>query len=935
VPPWIGSPRVPFALGILLAALSSSALGQDRAWTRQFGTAERESVEAVAADGFGHVYVGGTTAGALPGQQSKGGSDGFLAQYDVTGNQVWLTQFGTGTDDTVRGIAADPLGRIYVVGGRRTDVNGPPTFQAYIALYDVSGNQLWLQRLEDAITTSISAVVADDTGAYVGGSTSTRTNGFSGLFLARFDAAGNELWMRSVVAPVRSIALDRLSGDIYAAGGIPSATIFDAVVARYDSSGTPVWARTFATVDGDSLNSIAVDSVGHIYVVGISGSIEPEAVYLIQYDTAGNQTWIREFEDIDDFPPGLSAVVTDASGNAFVVGGTGAVLFVAKYDPAGNRLWARQFPNASGRAASIDETNALYIGADSFYGASPIGDQDAVVARLVEPASPFSTADIGEPGASGSAEFAGGRVTVRAAGRDIWGTADAFSWTSTQVAGDFDAVVRVTSVEHVHDWTKAGLMIRQALSPDAPHVFLFATPTPVNGIAFQRRRAEGDSTVHTSGPAMAPPAWLKLSRRGNTVHAWSRASAAEPWTFVGTDASGAFGPTLFVGLAVTSHRDGVLATATFEDLSISPAEVVPFADIGDVGAPGSADFDGTTFIVRGSGADIWSTADAFGWTSGRFAGDFDAIAQVTSLADVHQWTKAGVMIRANSSPSAPHMSLFVTPANGLAFQRRLASGGATTHTAGPAVTAPVWLKLSRRGDTVYAAYRVSRTDPWTLIASDRSASIASPLLVGLAVTSHARGTIATATFEHVDVDVVSLLSSTVTNIGDVGIPGKVETDTIATRITASGHDIWGTADAFSYQSRHWTGDGVVTARVLAFDAAHPWAKAGVMFRQSVDADAPHAMVIVSAQQGVSLQYRDVRGGRSFQAGNVAGAAPAWVRLTRRGDQFIGEMSVDGVAWTTIGSVTLPMAFEVRVGLAVTSHDNAASATAAFDDVAIE
>jgi hypothetical protein len=47
------------------------------------------------------------------------------------------------------------------------------------------------------------------------------------------------------------------------------------------------------------------------------------------------------------------------------------------------------------------------------------------------------------------------------------------------------------------------------------------------------------------------------------------------------------------------------------------------------------------------------------------------------------------------------------------------------------------------------------------------------------------------------------------------------------------------------------------------------------------------------------------------------------------------MSVDGVAWTTIGSVTLPMAFEVRVGLAVTSHDNAASATAAFDDVAIE
>jgi regulation of enolase protein 1 (concanavalin A-like superfamily) len=368
-------------------------------------------------------------------------------------------------------------------------------------------------------------------------------------------------------------------------------------------------------------------------------------------------------------------------------------------------------------------------------------------------------------------------------------------------------------------------------------------------------------------------------------------------------------------------------------LSISPAEVVPFADIGDVGAPGSADFDGTTFIVRGSGADIWSTADAFGWTSGRFEGSFDVIAQVTSITDVHQWTKAGLMIRANSSPSAPHVSLFVTPANGIAFQRRLASGGATTHTAGPMVTAPVWLKLSRRGDTVYAAYRVSRTDPWTLLGSDRSASIASPLLVGLVVTSHAHGTIATATFDQVDV--VPLRFASFTNIGDVGIPGKVETDAIATRITASGHDIWGTADAFTYQLSHWTGDGVVTARVLSFDAAHPWAKAGVMFRQSLDADAPHAMVIVSAQQGVSLQYRDVGGGRSFQAGNVAGAAPAWVRLTRRGDMFIGQMSVDGAAWTTIGSITLPMTFDSFVGLAVSSHDNAASATATFDDVAIE
>ena len=57
------------------------------------------------------------------------------------------------------------------------------------------------------------------------------------------------------------------------------------------------------------------------------------------------------------------------------------------------------------------------------------------------------------------------RATVRASGADIWRTSDAFQFANSLVTGDFDIVTRVVSVEHVHDWTKAGLIIRDGLSP--------------------------------------------------------------------------------------------------------------------------------------------------------------------------------------------------------------------------------------------------------------------------------------------------------------------------------------------------------------------------------------------------------------------------------------------------------------------------------------
>ena len=56
-----------------------------------------------------------------------------------------------------------------------------------------------------------------------------------------------------------------------------------------------------------------------------------------------------------------------------------------------------------------------------------------------------------------------------------------------------------------------------------------------------------------------------------------------------------------------------------------------------------------------------------------------------------------------------------------------------------------------------------------------------------------------------------------------------------------------------------------------------------------------------------------------------------VRLTRRGNTFTGEWSSDLVNWQTLSIITIPMPADLLAGLAVTSHNTAATATAVFAD----
>lgn len=173
------------------------------------------------------------------------------------------------------------------------------------------------------------------------------------------------------------------------------------------------------------------------------------------------------------------------------------------------------------------------------------------------------------------------------------------------------------------------------------------------------------------------------------------------------------------------------------------------------------------------------------------------------------------------------------------------------------------------------------------------------------------------------------------DIGAVGEAGGGSGVNNTFTVQGSGADIWGTADAFHYVYVPVSGNGQIVAEVSGIQAGDPWAKAGVMFRQSLDAGSPHAYLLLSESNGVAFQDRLSESASSDEPNVVAGiAAPYWLKLARSGSVFSGSISSDGINWSSMGSITVNMNSNIYVGLAVTAHNATQICNATFGGVQV-
>jgi hypothetical protein len=178
----------------------------------------------------------------------------------------------------------------------------------------------------------------------------------------------------------------------------------------------------------------------------------------------------------------------------------------------------------------------------------------------------------------------------------------------------------------------------------------------------------------------------------------------------------------------------------------------------------------------------------------------------------------------------------------------------------------------------------------------------------------------------------------------------VEGPTGTYTMTATGTDIWTSADEFHYAFKTLTGAGSIVAKVLSVGLADPWSKAGVMIRETLEPGSKFAAVYITptdtdgtSTNGCRFQARsdtdiDATSDTSVAtAEQMAIIAPYWIKLERDvAGNFRGSYSSDGVTWRQMAwnPQNIPMSSTVYVGLALTAHNAAATCQAQFSNVTI-
>jgi regulation of enolase protein 1 (concanavalin A-like superfamily) len=175
---------------------------------------------------------------------------------------------------------------------------------------------------------------------------------------------------------------------------------------------------------------------------------------------------------------------------------------------------------------------------------------------------------------------------------------------------------------------------------------------------------------------------------------------------------------------------------------------------------------------------------------------------------------------------------------------------------------------------------------------------------------------------------------------DLGVPAQpgftVSYKSGEFELTAGGADLWGSYDQGHAVLEALNGDFDRSVRVTGLAPVNSIAKAGLMVRETLDAESPTLHLLVNPPSPVGRGW--IQAGRRASAGGstatwganfTAAVIPdVWVRLRRTGDLFSGYYSLNGVDWVLMGQAVQPMADPVWVGLAATAHDNGALPTVA-------
>jgi hypothetical protein len=175
------------------------------------------------------------------------------------------------------------------------------------------------------------------------------------------------------------------------------------------------------------------------------------------------------------------------------------------------------------------------------------------------------------------------------------------------------------------------------------------------------------------------------------------------------------------------------------------------------------------------------------------------------------------------------------------------------------------------------------------------------------------------------------------DIGAVIKPGGITAVAGGYNVSGAGADIAGARDAFQFAWQQRSGNFDLRARVADLTITDGYVKAGLMIRETLTDNSKFAAVFASsAQLGTFFQSRASAASTAVLTGPTikfpANYPYAWLRLKRDGSLVTGFGSFDGTAWQSLGTLSSTFPDRIYFGMAVTSGNTNALATAQFRDI---
>jgi hypothetical protein len=322
------------------------------------------SAPFTAIDLAGNVFVAGSFYGDLSAGttlKSAGNTDVFVVKLSPTGTPIWAKPLGGTGAEAASAIAVDAAGNVVLGGYFHGTVDfgkGPVSETAggsyfLVKLSGADGSTSWVRTFAGIEVHDIDAFANNDVlvgmaayGSADFGAGLVPGYGSGDAAIAKYAGSdGQLLWVKRAGSGsddfCRAVTVDS-NGNAFAAGGfqqtmnfgngaVTSAGSYDAYVAKFDSTGQPIWTKSFGDANHQSARGVDAISSGDIAIVGdFDGTLTLGGaplvvdgtdldIFVARISTNGAHVWSRAFKSGTQW--GLNIAVDSALAGAVIAGG--------------------------------------------------------------------------------------------------------------------------------------------------------------------------------------------------------------------------------------------------------------------------------------------------------------------------------------------------------------------------------------------------------------------------------------------------------------------------------------------------------------------------------------------------------------------------------------------------------------------------------------